>query len=64
MKSMYLGKNGHIALKTNNISRVVAYLAKKGWEIDMETVKYKNDKIIAVYIKDEIGGFAVHLIQN
>ena len=31
---------------------------------DMETAKYKNEKLTAVYIKEEIGGFAVHLVQK
>ena len=64
MKSMYLGKNGHIAIKTNSVSRAIAYLAKKGYEMDMDTAKFKDDKMIAVYLKEEIGGFAIHLLQK
>ena len=64
MKSMYLGKNGHIAVKTNNISRAMAYLGKKGYEVDLGTAKYKNDNIIAVYLKNEICGYAIHLLQK
>ena len=30
----------------------------------METTKYKGDRMIAVYLKDEIGGFAIHLLQK
>ena len=30
----------------------------------MGTAKYKGDKMIAVYLKDEFGGFAVHLYRN
>lgn len=64
MKNMYLGKNGHIAVRTNNIDRALAYLAKKGITPDMETAKYKGEKLIAVYIKGDFGGFAVHLLQK
>lgn len=64
MKSMYLGKNGHIAVKTNNIRRAVSYLTKKGFGIAADTAKYKGDKLIAVYLTDEFGGFAVHLLQK
>ena len=64
MKSMYLGANGHLAVRTNNIGRAIAYLAKKGYEVDMETAKYKGSNMIAVYLKNEIGGFAVHLLQK
>ena len=64
MKSMYLGKNGHLAIRTNSMESAIAELSKKGYEIDMDTAKYKGDKINAVYLKNEMGGFAVHLLQK
>ena len=64
MKSMYLGKNGHLAVRTNNIGRAVAYLEKKGFKADPSTAKTKGGKMIAVYLENEIGGFAVHLLQK
>lgn len=64
LKSIFLGKNGHIAIRTNSIPRALAHLAKRGINVDMETAKYKGDKMIAVYLKDEIGGFAIHLLQK
>jgi 2-dehydro-3-deoxyphosphogluconate aldolase/(4S)-4-hydroxy-2-oxoglutarate aldolase len=64
LKSKYLGTMGHLAIKTNNINRGIHYLAKRGFEVDMETAKYKDSQIIAVYLKDELGGFAVHLLQK
>lgn len=64
MKSMYLGKSGHLAVRTNNIERAIAFLVKRGYGVDMETAKYKGKKMIAVYLKEEIGGFAVHLLQK
>lgn len=64
MKSQYLGKNGHIAIGTTDIAGAVSYLESLGVEFDMETAKYKNEKMIAVYMKEEIGGFAVHLVQK
>ena len=60
----YLGKNGHIAIRTNVIQCAIAELEKKGFRVDMETAKYKGDKMIAVYLKQEFGGFAVHLLQK
>jgi 2-dehydro-3-deoxyphosphogluconate aldolase/(4S)-4-hydroxy-2-oxoglutarate aldolase len=64
-KSIGLGKNGHIAIKTNNITRAIAYLERNGFGIDMNTAKGPVDgPIVAVYLKDEIGGFAVHLLQK
>ena len=64
MKKKYLGKNGHIAVATNDIEKAKAYLAVRGVELDEETAKYKNGKMIAIYLKEEIGGFAIHLVQK
>ena len=64
MKSMYLGANGHLAVRTNSITLAMADLEKKGFQVDMSTAKEKNGKLIAVYLKQEMGGFAVHLLQK
>ena len=64
MKSPYLGKNDHIAVKTNSIPRAAAELAKNGFTLDESTAKYKGEKMVAVYLKQEFGGFAVHLLQK
>lgn len=64
MKEPYLGKCGHIAVKTASIPRATAELAKSGFELDESTAKYKGDKLVAVYLKQEFGGFAVHLLQK
>lgn len=64
LKSKYLGTHGHLAVKTNNIQRGIYYLGKRGIEVDMETAKYNGDDMVAVYLKDEIGGFAVHLLKK
>ena len=59
------GKNGHIAIRTNYVDRAAAYLMRIGVETDISTAKYSQDGTIsAVYLKDEIGGFAVHLVQK
>ena len=64
MKAPYLGRNGHIAVRTNKMEAAVAELEKRGFTVDMSTAKYKADRMTAVYLKDEIGGFAVHLLQK
>ena len=64
IKGSGLGKYGHIAIKTNNISRAVAYLKRNNVEVDMETAKFSGESMLAVYLKEEIGGFAVHLLQK
>ncbi len=65
MKSPYLGKNGHIAIKTNHINRAIYHLNLRGIEFDMDTAKYdENDNLKSLYLKNEYGGFALHLIQK
>ncbi|MFV0400915.1 MAG: bifunctional 4-hydroxy-2-oxoglutarate aldolase/2-dehydro-3-deoxy-phosphogluconate aldolase [Oscillospiraceae bacterium] len=65
MKSPYLGKNGHIAISTLHIARAVAYLERMGFVFDPSTAKTDaKGKMIAIYLKEEIAGFAVHLVQS
>ena len=66
MKSPYLGKNGHIAVKTNYIERAVNYLSSVlGVEFDETTAKTDaKGNMKAIYLKEEIGGFAIHLLQK
>lgn len=66
MKSPYLGENGHIAIRTNYIERAVNYLSSVlGVEFDETTAKTDaKGKMKAIYLKEEIGGFAIHLVQK
>jgi 2-dehydro-3-deoxyphosphogluconate aldolase / (4S)-4-hydroxy-2-oxoglutarate aldolase len=63
-KTPYLGKKGHIAIATNNMERAIAYLKRKSISTLPETAKEKDGRLQAVYIKKEISGFAVHLLQK
>ena len=41
------------------------YLERKGAEFLEESAVYRKDgKMQAIYLKEEIGGFAVHLVRN
>lgn len=64
MKTPYLGKNGHIAIGTTDIEGAIEYLQSKGIVFDQATAKYKNEKMIAIYMNEEVGGFAIHLVQK
>lgn len=64
MKSVFPGKNGHIAIRTNSVSLAMAALEKAGYVCDPNTAKYKAGRINAIYLTDEFGGFAVHLLQK
>ena len=66
MNSKGPGKCGHIAIRTNFVDRAMAYFKRLGFEFDESTVTYdeKSGKPKFVYFKDEICGFAIHLIQK
>ncbi len=64
MKQKGRGANGHIAIGTNSVARAKNYLETvKGVKFIEESATYKNDKLIAIYMEDEVAGFAVHLVQ-
>lgn len=60
------GKHGHIAIRTNFVDRAMAYFTRMGFEFDQSSVTYdeKTAKPKFVYFKDEICGFAIHLVQK
>ncbi|MDR1122943.1 MAG: bifunctional 4-hydroxy-2-oxoglutarate aldolase/2-dehydro-3-deoxy-phosphogluconate aldolase [Endomicrobium sp.] len=65
MKKQLFGKNGHIAVCTNNTSRAMYYLHKIGVVFNDETASYDGTgNLRSIYIKEEIGNFSVHLIQK
>lgn len=64
MKVPGLGAKGHIAVSTNSVARAKNYLEMMGYKFKEETAKFKGDKLTAIYLEDEIGGFAVHLVQK
>jgi 2-dehydro-3-deoxyphosphogluconate aldolase/(4S)-4-hydroxy-2-oxoglutarate aldolase len=65
MKKQLFGKNGHIAVRTNNVTRAMYYLHKAGVVFNDETASYdEKGNLRSIYIKDEIGNFSVHLIQK
>lgn len=63
MKTPYKGKNGHIAIGTPDVSEARADLEARGFAFDESTAKFKADGTLnAIYLTDEICGFAVHLV--
>lgn len=59
MKTPYLGAHGHIAIQTNYIERAIYHMELQGFEFDMDTAKYNGGKMVAVYLKGELG---VHML--
>lgn len=65
MKNGGRGTCGHIAISTNSVDRAVYHLTRRGVTFDMSTAQYNPDGSLRfIYIKDEIGGFAYHLVKR
>ena len=64
MKEPGRGKNGHVAIATNSIKRAKWHLEQRGFAFDESSAKFKNGKMTAIYLKDDICGFAFHLLQK
>ena len=65
MYTHFKGTLGHIAIGVNFLDRAVFYFQNMGIEFDPDFLaKYERGETKAVYFKDEIGGFAFHIVQK
>lgn len=65
LKKPYLGKNGHICIGTNNVDRAIYNLTNKGVSFLEETRSLdEKGNTKNIYLKDEIGGFAIHIMKK
>ena len=64
MKKPGRGTHGHIAILTNNVDRAIYHLGLRGVKFDMDSKNVKDGKTIAIYLADEVAGFAIHLVQR
>ena len=59
------GTHGHIGISTRSIPRAMHYLSVRGVEFDPDAFKYdKRGNITCAYFKDEIAGFAWHIVKG
>ena len=59
------GAFGHIAIGTVSVTRAAAYLRAKGIPLCDETATLSPEgEILALYLREEIGGFAVHIVKR
>ena len=60
------GRLGHIGIRTPFCDRAVAYFERMGFEFDESSYTYdeKTGKVKFAYFKDEISGFAIHIVQK
>ena len=65
VKSGVYGEKGHIGFYTNSIERAMAYLNEKGVELNEQSIKRnKSGDITCIYLKEEIAGFAFHIVSR
>ena len=64
MKKPFRGANGHIAIGTLNVERAKWHLTQRGFAFDESSAAYTPDgQMKAIYLQDEIAGFALHLLK-
>jgi 2-dehydro-3-deoxyphosphogluconate aldolase/(4S)-4-hydroxy-2-oxoglutarate aldolase len=64
MKNAGQGQKGHIGIKTSSAVKAAAYLERMGIELKAETIKLdKKGNATFFYLKEEVAGFAVHIVQ-
>lgn len=65
MHNRRFGEKGHIGFSTNSMTRAMAYLAAKGIEFDESSIKRDaGGNITCIYFKEQIAGFALHIVKN
>ena len=59
------GRLGHIGFLTNSIPRAMAYFQSKGIALNEESIKRnKAGEITCIYLREDIGGFAYHVVAR
>lgn len=65
MKYPVYGKVGHLAYSTSNVDRAVFYLRQAGFTFDENGAVYDaNGHLTFIYAKEEVHGFALHLVKE
>lgn len=65
MKAPFLGTNGHIAMRTPDLTAAAEELKEKGFSFNMETAAHTEEgKLKNVYLDGEFGGFAIHIMEK
>lgn len=65
MKKQFYGEKGHIAIATDSVDRAVYHLQKAGAQFNWQSAGTNPDgSLRVIYFQNEIGGFAVHLLQK
>ena len=57
------GTKGHIAYRCYDIERTLHFLESQGFTANMDSAQYDGGKLKLIYLNEEIGGFAIHLVK-
>lgn len=64
MKAPGYGTKGHLAVRTQNVEEAIEFLQQKGVMFIPDSVlRNKNGDVVRIFLKDEIEGFAIHLLR-
>lgn len=64
LKNPSRGTHGHIDMRTWDIDRALLFLKRNGFTADMSTARHNEAGILTfMYLEQEAGGFALHLIR-
>ena len=61
VKKPFLGAHGHLAIAVNHIERAMAWYQAHGVAFREEGLVMDGAGVVAVYLQEEVGGFAIHL---
>lgn len=65
MKKPFYGTHGHIAICSRSAESAVYHLAHRGVKFNWQSAGYTPDgRLRVIYLQEEIGGFAVHVLQK
>lgn len=65
MKENGRGTHGHIGFSVNDVEAAIRYFEERGFKPIEATKKFdESGKCYFTYFEGEIGGFAIHLIQQ
>lgn len=64
MKGTGRGSHGHIAIGTDDVDAAEVYLREKGCAFVEASRTTEEGHTIALYFRDEVAGFALHLVRN
>lgn len=63
LKSKVRGTHGHIAVATSNVERARWHMEQRGFTFDDATATFTPDgRMKFIYLNEEFGGFAIHLL--